>query len=377
MKAFVSVIIDERLLLKISVVAILAILIFSCKEDDAVVINVDIESSHSYLEGKKVFLGDQATKEFLDSAIVKDGKFRFSVNTGKDFVPFEAAMLYATGDKNNPYWLLGYKNPFKEKTHMSSFYADRGTMNFVVDSTSKMPKKEIIELEFVNINRQTEAAYKRFNFSRSAGDKSKAYNAKIIKQYPNSIDLLKQLSFQKNELGDIAVKDLLILFDKSVHISNEYQQLVHHTSYQDKEEAGIPQQVALFRPDSSTTSAILDDKKHNLVVFWASWCGPCRKEIPQIRKLFDEHGNKLNIVSVSIDKRDEAWRKAMEAEKMPWSQLLLKQDSSFVKFDRKYDLKAIPVWVLVDGQGKTIARQVGYSDGENAIDKRVITYLNK
>ena len=363
--------------LRISVFVLITVLLFGCTESNQIVINVDLKNSNSYLEGRKVFFGKRETKEFLDSAVVKDGKFRFSVATGKDFVPFEAAMLYATGDKNNPYWLLGYKNPYKERTHMSSFYADRGTMSFVVDTTSKMPKKEMIEFQFVNINKQTEASYRSFVFSPKQDSKSRKYNADIIKKFPNSIALLSQLDFQKKALGDKDLKALLGEFDKSVHQSGTYKQLTEYISYQNNDKNSFPSEVTLYRPDLTEMRSVIDDKKYNLVVFWASWCGPCRKEIPQIRNLHEEYSNKLNIVSISVDEKDDAWHKALDAEKMSLTQALLKRDKTYIKFDKKFGLNAIPLWVLFDQKGETIEQHVGYEEGDEAIDKKVVAYLNK
>jgi thiol-disulfide isomerase/thioredoxin len=377
MKTYVNANARKYFLWKISIVILMILGISACAEKDQIVINVDLKNAHSYIEGKKVFFGRQDNKEWLDSTIVKDGKFSFLVKTGDDFIPFEAAMLYETGDKNYPYRLLGYKNPYKERTFTSSFYVERGTMNLVVDSTSKMLKEEMIEFQFVNINKQTEAFYRSFVFSPKQDSKSQKYNADIIKKFPNSIALLDQLDFQKKAMPDKELKELLAVFDESVHKSALYQQLIAHINYKDVDKGLFPSDVTLYRPDLTEMRSVIDEKKYNLIVFWASWCGPCRKEIPQIRNLYDNHRNKLNIVSISVDKKDDAWQKALDAEKMSWTQALLKRDSSYIKFDKKFGLSSIPVWVLFDKNGKAIAQHMGLEEGDEAIDKKVVAYLNK
>jgi thiol-disulfide isomerase/thioredoxin len=342
-----------------------------------VVVEVDMENNHSYLEGKKVYLGDQDTKMFLDSAIVKDGMFRFSINPGKDFMPFEAAMMYATGNPKRPHWVLGYKNPFRHKTFMSNFYADRGTMNFVVDTSSSFKKKEVIDLRFTNMNLQTEAFYKSpiFKTDNRTSAETVAYNTAIIAKYPASVHLLRQLNWQKAEFEDKELKYLLSLFDAAIHRSASYENLNKYIGYKNKTGETFPADISLTTTDNSKTNSVLDPKKYNLVVFWASWCAPCRQEIPQIKKLYEGHKNNLNVTSISIDRKEDQWRSAVAKENMPWLQLLMTRDSSFVKLDKKYNLNAIPVWVLLDSQGKLIDKQVGLHQGKDAIDYKVASYM--
>lgn len=87
----------------------------------------------------------------------------------------------------------------------------------------------------------------------------------------------------------------------------------------------------------------------------------------------------MNFVvdSLSSFKKKEAVDLNFEQEKMPWSQMLLRRDSSFVKFDKKYDLNAIPMWLLLDSKGEVVSRQVGYDKGENAVDQKVAMLLLK
>jgi hypothetical protein len=62
---------------------------------------------------------------------------------------------------------------------------------------------------------------------------------------------------------------------------------------------------------------------------------------------------------------------------MSWKQLLVDGDSSYVRLDKKYDLSAIPVWLLFDANNKLLDHQVGMSVDKNAIDKRVAAQINK
>jgi thiol-disulfide isomerase/thioredoxin len=95
-----------------------------------------------------------------------------------------------------------------------------------------------------------------------------------------------------------------------------------------------------------------------LIDFWASWCGPCRKENPNVVKVYEKYKNKgFEIFGVSLDKEKGAWLQAIAADKLTWkhgSELAF-WNSSFVK---TYNIDGIPKTVLVDKNGIIIAKDL-------------------
>ena len=88
--------------------------------------------------------------------------------------------------------------------------------------------------------------------------------------------------------------------------------------------------------------------KYVLVDFWASWCGPCRKEIPNIKKVYAEFKDKgLEVVGVSIDNSDKAWKKALEEEKLDYLQL---GDPKNIT-SKLYNYNGIPFIILISPEG--------------------------
>ncbi len=98
--------------------------------------------------------------------------------------------------------------------------------------------------------------------------------------------------------------------------------------------------------------------KYVLVDFWASWCGPCRRENPHVVKLYNKYHDKgFEVLGVSLDKRKEPWLKAIEKDKLPWSHVSdLKGWGNEVA--AMYGVKSIPHTVLLDKEGRIIARNL-------------------
>lgn len=95
--------------------------------------------------------------------------------------------------------------------------------------------------------------------------------------------------------------------------------------------------------------------KYTLVEFWASWCGPCRAENPNLLKAYTQYNEKgFEILGVSLDHVRENWLKAIEQDAMPWRQVSdLKGWNNVVA--QQYGIKAVPANFLVSPDGKIIA----------------------
>lgn len=95
-----------------------------------------------------------------------------------------------------------------------------------------------------------------------------------------------------------------------------------------------------------------------LVDFWASWCGPCRKENPNLVKAYAKYHDKgFEIVGISLDDKKENWLKAIDADQLTW---LHASDLKGWKSDlaAEYGIRSIPTSFLVDASGKIIAKDL-------------------
>ncbi|MES2330959.1 MAG: TlpA disulfide reductase family protein [Bacteroidota bacterium] len=111
--------------------------------------------------------------------------------------------------------------------------------------------------------------------------------------------------------------------------------------------------------------------KYVLVDFWASWCGPCRKENPNVVAAYNKYKDKnFTILGVSLDKDKDNWTAAIAADKLTWTHIsdLKYWETPVVAL---YHFDGIPFNVLVDPQGKIIASELR---GE-ALDKKLAEVL--
>jgi peroxiredoxin len=100
--------------------------------------------------------------------------------------------------------------------------------------------------------------------------------------------------------------------------------------------------------------------KYVLVDFWASWCGPCREENPNVVKAFNKYkGKNFTILGVSLDRpgQKDKWLEAIREDKLAWTQVSDLQYWSTPMVDL-YHLSEIPYHVLVDPQGKIVAERL-------------------
>ncbi|HZX74447.1 MAG TPA: TlpA disulfide reductase family protein [Cyclobacteriaceae bacterium] len=120
----------------------------------------------------------------------------------------------------------------------------------------------------------------------------------------------------------------------------------------------VAPEIALPNPKGDTISLSSFRGKYVLVDFWAKWCGPCRRENPNVVKAYHKFKDKgFEILGVSLDRTKEDWLQAIQQDGLVWNHV-----SDLKYFDSKaaadYNINAIPFSILVDPQGVIIAKNL-------------------
>ncbi|WP_421944729.1 TlpA family protein disulfide reductase [Pedobacter sp.] len=313
----------------------------------------------------------------IDSATITNGKAKLKRDTLLADASWASGICYIdTLTKKKETFV--FKNNFNSKRKSRSFILENGYIN--ISGDIKNPEGLNIDGSLENelnmrygllgpnisgVNKRMDEADKKNDSKLLAAalsakkDSLESFKKKLNKlaeQYPSSWIILLNVyqnasRFTPSELEEISAK-----FSKSTLETPKGKSLINFTKQTGKLVRG-----AVF-PQFNYSDAVgkkwtLDDvkgKNGTLVIFWASWCGPCRKEIPELKKIHQTYKAKgINLVSISTDHDIAAWKLAMKQEAMGWMNLSnLPGDSKLI--NSTYNLYAIPSVYLLDAQNNIV-----------------------
>ncbi len=158
--------------------------------------------------------------------------------------------------------------------------------------------------------------------------------------------------------------NLIKKYPKNKFVQSLYQRTISSQSTQTGSKAP---EIDLPSPDGTNIKLSSLRGKIVLIDFWASWCGPCRRENPNVVRLYQKyHDQGFEVYGVSLDKDRQKWLQAIKDDKLIWTQV---SDLKYWSSDaaKLYGVKSIPSTFLIDKEGKIIAKNLRGS----ALDKKL------
>lgn len=193
-------------------------------------------------------------------------------------------------------------------------------------------------------------------------DKAATQAADILRQQPPSLGLIHLLQNAGVIDPDKHVDVFLSAADKFRKEWPDVQYGKDFVAFADKLKAtaiGQPApEIALQDPNGNIIKLSSFRGKYVLVDFWAKWCGPCRRENPNVVKAYQSFkGKNFDILGVSLDRTKEDWLQAIAEDGLTWNHVsdLRYFDSQAAK---DYNINAIPFSILVDPSGVIIAKNL-------------------
>jgi len=178
-----------------------------------------------------------------------------------------------------------------------------------------------------------------------------------IRQFPDNLYSLHILRIMSKTYGADSTKVLFNLMSDGQKLSDKGQDIQKYLSAYKKIEIGLPF-AEVNQPDTSGNLLSLSSKtgKWMLLEFWASWCGPCREENPELVKVYDTFKDKgFDIYAVSLDSKKEQWMAAIKKDKLPWWHVS-DIKGNYNEAALTYSINAIPDNVLINPDGIIVAR---------------------
>jgi peroxiredoxin len=326
----------------------------------------------------------------MDSLQPKNGEFKFKGNITE---PVVAALI-------TKFKQQGEDKPARE---MVQLFLEPSKIEFSAKDSLKnnTVKGSAANADFVALNKQQESyspqfekLYDTYDSLQKAGDKegmkktedaintlndqmNEAIYASFVKKHPNSsVALFAVQKYAGWEIDAAKVEPLFNSLPASAKALPSGKALKDRIEIAKKTGIGsyameFTQNDTLGNPVSLSTFK----GKYTLVDFWASWCGPCRRENPNVVKVFNKYKDKnFTILSVSLDRPDakDKWLAAIHKDGLTWTHVsdLKYWDNAVAK---QYGIRAIPQNLLLDPQGRIIAKNLRGDD----LDAKLTEVFNK
>ena len=366
---------------RIFTIVTVGLLLFSCKEETRTdyIINGKAEGVYN---GIRVFLkySDEKGKEVIsDSAIVFEEKFKM---TGTLDAP---SMYFLTVNNTKGKAMFMLENSEieviinKEDLVSSTFTGSKTNDAFVLfqEGMTKIQEEAIKTSTTYRQTKRTEGTSKRDSLYKAftqLQERTKLYPLRFVKENNDADFSLNLIGTEVNNpridiAGFMEAYKNLSRRLKGTKKGKEVGQKLdeRYKEFKKTENLNIGKVAPNFvapAPNGDMVSLNEIKGKVTIIDFWAAWCGPCRRENPNVVKVYEAYHDKgLEIIGVSLDGQSrqkdpkQAWLDAIEKDKLSWTQVSnLKYFNDPVA--QLYNINSIPATFILDKDGKIVAKNL-------------------
>ncbi|MCP4811827.1 MAG: TlpA family protein disulfide reductase, partial [Planctomycetaceae bacterium] len=262
-------------------------------------------------------------------------------------------------DKLQVIAILGKSTILHERAQLGDDAADKKLVAFLQVIKDDKREKVVQEVRFLMVERQIlevddlplEKVTRLLDEIKEylAGEKMTERHLRLASSVVHGINRLEDDKLRETYFADFGA-----VFSKSLdkQLSQYGKKLSRKPSQSSSDLVGKPLELT----GTTALGTEFDWKQYRgkviLVDFWATWCGPCRRAMPQVKALYEKYqGKGFDIVAISLDRDLDALAKYLKENNIPWTNLA---GDATQELARKYGVRGIPTMMLIDQAGKVV-----------------------
>jgi Thiol-disulfide isomerase and thioredoxins len=336
--------------------------IFGSKEGSSLIYDNPEKESFNIKDGKFQINGSTKQEIVLRISL---GDQRFYKMVGNGFIPVKSASLWVIVTPNSQILLEG---DLTNTNYMNLYYSGDAENKILAELSSQlMPainKEGDLTVKIRTDTTLNDTDKKEIkNEIEKLGEQQKIIRENFVKKHPSSIAALWLIEDMliRSQIEIHLVDSLLSMINDKYKNSYFYKSV--YARVQGSKNSAVGAQCPIIEGIDAYGNKLdltMFKGKYVILDFWGTWCGACLAGMPAMKKFRDENADIVQILGISNDKNEQAWKKCIERNKMDWPNIM--QGTGERDYVSKFNVQGFPTKILVGPDGKIILRVVGENE---------------